>query len=38
MYGLKSCWIVGNPNCRTFNALWVVEPALEEQPMRTKTS
>jgi hypothetical protein len=28
--------IEGNPNCRAFNALWVVEPALEEQPRRTK--
>ena len=30
--------IEGNPNCRVFNALWVVEPALGEQPRRTKTS
>jgi hypothetical protein len=26
--------IEGNPNCRVFNALWVVEPALGEQPRR----
>jgi len=29
--------IEDNPNCRVFNALWVIEPALTEQPRRTKT-
>jgi hypothetical protein len=29
--------IEGNPNCRVFHALWVIEPALEERPRRTKT-
>jgi hypothetical protein len=27
----------GNSNRRVFNALWVIEPALEQRPRRTNT-
>jgi hypothetical protein len=27
----------GNSNCRVLNALWVIEPALEQRPRRTNT-
>jgi hypothetical protein len=29
--------IEGNPNSRVFNALWVIEPALEQRPRHTNT-